>query len=288
MGRVANRIAGGKFSLDEKDYTLALNNGPNSLHGGNVGFDKLPWTGTEIPNGVELSLLSPDGDEGFPGAVRVTAAYTLTGGEEPTLTLTMSAEALDQATPVNLAQHSYFNLAGHDQGSVKDHEVLIPAARFTPVDEDLIPTGAMEEVGGTVMDLTSSSVLGPKLREMDPNFEASSDPIGFDHNYCLDKGPSAAPELAAEVKEPTSGRTLRVSTTAPGVQFYTANFLDGVPGKDGASYQKHGGFCLETQHFPSSVGEPNAAKFGDGATPIIRPGEAPYRHIVAYTFGTLP
>lgn len=277
VGRVANRVEGGRFMLDGKEYTLARNNGPNSLHGGNVGFDKRVWDAREVPGGVEMTLVSEDGDEGYPGTLTVTARYTLTGNQ---LSLSMRAQST-KATPVSLAQHSYFNLAGHHSGSVRTHEVTILSDTFTPVDDNLIPTGELRPVDGSVMDLRDSTVLGDRLDQH--RFEArdAESITGFDHNYVLRKGTTLEPEHAATVHEPVSGRTMTVFTTAPAVQFYTANFLDGLEGKDGVSYPAQSALCLETQHAPSSIGK--QGDLGDLAIRIIREGDE-YSHTVVYTF----
>uniref|UniRef100_A0A8I3S2B9 Galactose mutarotase n=1 Tax=Canis lupus familiaris TaxID=9615 RepID=A0A8I3S2B9_CANLF len=240
VGRVANRIAKGTFTLDGKEYKLAINNGPNSLHGGIRGFDKVLWTPEVLSNGVQFSRVSPDGEEGYPGELKVWVTYTLDGGE---LKINYRAQA-SQTTPVNLTNHSYFNLAGQGSPNIYDHEVTIDADAFLPVDETLIPTGEVAPVQGTAFDLRKPVELGKHLQEFHIN--------GFDHNFCL-KG-SKEKHFCARVHHAGSGRVLEVYTTQPGIQFYTGNFLDGtLKGKSGAVYPKHSGFCLETQNWPDAV-----------------------------------
>lgn len=261
-GRVANRISRGKFTLEGVEHTLAVNNGPNALHGGIKGFDKRVWSATAENDGVCLSLHSDDGEEGYPGNLEVSVLYTLT--DENELVLEYSATT-DKTTIVNLTNHSYFNLAGHGAGVVHDHEITITAGKYTPVDEDLIPTGGIALVVGTPLDFLSAHKIGERI-------EAAG---GYDHNYALDAegdGP------AARVSEPASGRTLEMETTEPGVQFYTGNFLENNKGKSGAVYQKHGGFCLEAQHFPDSINQPSFL------STILRPGET-YSQRTLYRFG---
>ena len=264
IGRYANRIANGTFTLDGKTYTLPKNNGPNTLHGGvSRTFDKVVWEGEPLKgkNGVVFTYLSKDGEEGFPGNLKVKVTYTLTETDE----LVVAYEATtDKATPINLTQHSYFNLKGEGNGDILDHEVMINADRFTPVDRNLIPTGELRPVRGTPLDFTKSTKIGARI---DDNYDQLTLAHGYDHNFVVNrKGEGLA--LAARVYEPTTGRELEVSTTQPGVQFYTGNFLDGsVTGKHGHAYQRRDAFCLETQHFPDSVNHP------DFPTTILRPGE---------------
>ncbi|XP_044910612.1 galactose mutarotase isoform X2 [Felis catus] len=242
VGRVANRIAKGTFTVDGKEYKLAVNNGPNSLHGGVRGFDKVVWTPQVLSNGVQFSRISPDGEEGYPGELKVWVTYTLDGGE---LMVNYRAQA-SQTTPVNLTNHSYFNLAGQGSPNIYDHEVTIEADAFLPVDETLIPTGEVAPVQGTAFDLRKPVELGKHLQEFRIH--------GFDHNFCL-KG-SKDKHFCARVHHAGSGRVLEVYTTQPGVQFYTGNFLDGtLKGKSGAVYPKHSGFCLETQSWPDAVNQ---------------------------------
>lgn len=269
VGRVANRIAKGRFTLDGKTYELAVNNGPNHLHGGRKGFDKVVWK-AEPQSGasVKFNYTSADGEEGYPGQVAVTVLMTFTEKNELSIEYTAAA---DQPTPVNLTNHSYFNLAG--QGDVLNHELLIAADRFTPKDENSIPTGEILPVKGTPMDFTKPHSIGSRFSEL------REKPVGYDHNYVLRSGGKAL-GLAARVFEPTTGRVLEISTTEPGVQVYTSNYLDGsLTGKRGIVYRQHSGFCLETQHFPDSV---NQTAF---PSTILRPGET-YRQTTIHKFGT--
>jgi aldose 1-epimerase len=274
VGRVGNRIAKGKFPLDGKEYKLAANNGPNTLHGGLKGFDKVVWkAGPAAADGPSLNLTyrSPDGDEGFPGNLTVSITYTLTSNN--VLRVSYSAWT-DKATPVNIAHHSYFNLAGPASGDVLGHEVTILADKYTPVDDTLIPTGKIESVKGTPLDFTTPHTIGERIGEL------KGEPGGYDHNYVLRSGGSKEPVLAARVYEPKSGRAMEVLTTEPGLQFYTGNFLDGkLKGKGGVVYKKHAGFCMEAQHFPDSVNRPEFPSV------ILRPGET-YRQTTAYRFSS--
>jgi aldose 1-epimerase len=271
-GRVANRIGKGKFTLDGKEYKLATNNGPNSLHGGVKGFDKVMWTPTLTRGNsstITLTYRSPDGEEGYPGNLTATVTYTLTDKNELQVKYTATT---DKATPINLAHHSYFNLAGPGAGDILGHEVTIFADKYTPVDDTLIPTGKIEPVVGTPLDFTTSHRIGDRIAEM------KGEPGGYDHNYVLRDGGSKEPALAARVYEPRSGRVMEVLTTQPGLQFYTGNFLDGTQkGKGGIVYKKHAGFCLETQHFPDSVHHP------DFPSTILHPGET-YSQTTIYRF----
>jgi aldose 1-epimerase len=273
-GRVANRIARGKFTLDGKEYALATNNGPNALHGGVKGFDKVAWKADEnkTPYGVRLKLThtSPDGDEGYPGALRCAVTYTLTDQNA----LIIDYEAVtDKPTPINLTNHSYFNLGGHGAGLVHDHFLTLFAKEYTPVDATMIPTGEIVPVKGTPLDFTTATKIGARIAEM------KGEPGGYDHNFVLNDGGKTL-RLAAQVHEPKSGRVLEMLTTEPGVQLYTGNFLDGTnKGKQGSVYQKHAGFCLEAQHFPDAVNRP---KF---PSVILRPGET-YRQTTVYRFSS--
>jgi len=266
VGRYANRIANGTFTLDGKTYTLPKNDGPNTLHGGTTRtFDKVVWDGEPLEGktGVAFSYLSKDGEEGFPGNLKVKVTYTLTDGNA----LIIDYEATtDKATPINVSQHSYFNLKGEGNGDILDHEIMINADRFTPVDKNLIPTGELRPVKGTPLDFTKSTRIGARI---DDNYEQLVLGHGYDHNFVLnDKPDQNGLKLAARVHESASGRVLEVWTTQPGIQFYTGNFLDGtVTGKQGHVYKRRYGFCLETQHFPDS---PNHPKF---PTTILKPGE---------------
>ena len=264
VGRYANRIANGTFTLDGKTYTLAKNDGPNTLHGGTTRtFDKVVWDAEPLKDkiGVVFTYLSKDGEEGFPGNLKVTVSYMLTEDNE----LVINYEATtDKATPINVSQHSYFNLKGEGNGDILDHEIMINADRFTPVDKTLIPTGELRPVKGTPFDFTTATRIGSRI---DDNYDQLQLGHGYDHNFVINrKGDGLV--LAAKVYEPTTGRVLEVTTTQPGVQFYTGNFLDGsVTGKQGHVYKRRYGFCLETQHFPDS---PNHPAF---PTTILRPDE---------------
>jgi aldose 1-epimerase len=264
VGRYANRIANGTFTLDGKTYTLPKNDGPNTLHGGTTKtFDKVMWESQPLKgkNGVSFSYLSADGDEGFPGNLKVTVTYVLTDSNE--LVIDYDATT-DKDTPINVSQHSYFNLKGEGNGDILDHEIMINADKFTPVDKNLIPTGELRPVKGTPFDFTTSTKIGARI---DDNYEQLVLGHGYDHNFILNrKGPGLS--LAARVYEPTTGRVLEVSTTQPAVQFYSGNFLDGtVTGKGGHVYKRRYGFCLETQHYPDSPNHP------DFPTTILKPGQ---------------
>jgi aldose 1-epimerase len=271
-GRVANRIAGGRFTLDGHEYRLAANNGPNSLHGGLKGFDKVVWKATDVSGAagaaVKLAYKSPDAEEGYPGDLDVSVTYTVTPLDELKIDY---AATTDKATPVNLTNHTYFNLAGPAAGSILGHELLLAADRYTPADETLIPTGEILPVSGTALDFTSPIAIGARIGQI------KGDLGGYDHNFVL-RGGGAGPALAARVREPESGRVLEVFTTEPGVQLYTANSLDGsLRGKGGVAYKKHQGFCLETQHFPDAVHHDNFPSI------ILRPGST-YTQTTIYKF----
>jgi aldose 1-epimerase len=273
VGRYANRIANGTFALEGQTYTLPRNDGPNTLHGGTKGFDKVVWDSEPLKGrtGVAFSYFSKDGEEGFPGNLRVKVIYTLTSPD----TLEIDYEATtDKATPINLSQHSYFNLKGEGNGDILDHEIMINADRFTPVDKNLIPTGELRPVKGTPFDFTTQTKIGARI---DDNYDQLVLGHGYDHNFVITRQGRGL-VLAARVYEPTSGRRLEVSTTQPGVQFYTGNFLDGtISGKQGHIYKRRYGFCLETQHFPDS---PNHPSF---PTTILRPGET-FREKTVFKF----
>lgn len=259
IGRYGNRIAKGKFTLDGKEYDLAKNDGPNHLHGGVKGYDKVVWEAedfkTDSAVGLKLHYLSKDGEEGYPGNLDITVTYTLS--DKNTLTFDYAATT-DKATPVNLTQHSYFNLAG--SGDVKSHELMIAASKYNVVDSTLIPTGELRDAKGTPFDFTAVKPIGKDL------VEAGGKPIGYDHNFILDT--KSINDLAVRVVEPSSGRILEVYTDQPGVQFYSGNFLDGtIKGKGGWVLNQYNGFCLETQHFPDS---PNQSAF---PSTILKPGE---------------
>jgi aldose 1-epimerase len=267
IGRYGNRIAKGKFTLDGKEYTLATNNGANHLHGGIVGFDKVIWTAEEAgSNALKFSYVSKDGEEGYPGTLTTTVTYTLTDDNE----LKIDYEATtDKATPVNLTNHSYFNLAAGAAADALQHVVTLHADRYTVVDESLIPTGELRPVAGTVMDFTKPTAIGARITQVAGG--------GYDHNYVL-RDTTGTMKLAATVYEPTSGRVMEVHTTEPGIQFYSGNFLDGsLTGKGNTGYKKHYGFCLETQHFPDSPNQPSFP------STILQPGDT-FKSSTIYKF----
>jgi aldose 1-epimerase len=275
IGRYGNRIGKAQFTLDGRTYKLAANNGPNNLHGGTKGWDKQLWTGEIVKSdrgqAVTFSRTSPDGEEGFPGTVKVKVTYILT--DQNGLIVEYDAST-DKATPVNLTQHSYFNLAGEGSGTILDHQMMIDADRYTPVDETLIPTGALAPVAGTPFDFRKSTRIGERIDQPDVQLKNGK---GYDHNWVLNRKESGL-QLAARVVEPKSGRVLEITTTEPGIQFYSGNFLDGtIKGKGGKVYGHRSGFCLETQHFPDS---PNKPAF---PTTILKPGQQ-YRTTTAFTF----
>ncbi len=276
IGRYANRIGNAAFTLDGVQYTLDKNDGPNSLHGGFHGFDKKVWTAKPIGNNsLQLTYLSKNGEEGYPGNLSVTVIYTLTKNNE--LRIDYSATT-DKDTVLNLTNHSYFNLAGQGVGDILGHLVTINADRYTPVDKTLIPTGEVAPVAGTPFDFRTPHTIGERIGVNDEQLTYGR---GYDHNFVLNrKGTSL--ELAARVVEPQSGRVLEVLTTQPGLQFYTGNQLDGsIHGKGGAVYRQHAAFCMETQHFPDS---PNHPKF---PTTELKPGQR-YHEITVFKFSSAP
>ncbi len=273
-GRVANRIANGRFQLDGASYQLAINAPPNHIHGGEGGFHRAVWRGEpeSVPEGgaVRFHYTSPDGEDGYPGELVCEILYTLTRASG--LRIDYLART-DRPTPVNLTNHSYFNLIGHDGGSILDHVIRIRAASYTERDGTGIPTGSILPVAATPLDLQESTTVGDRIGEL-------KDSDGYDHNFVIDRWDGLNCRMIAEVIEPRRGRRMEVHTTQPGVQFYTGNFLSGLAGKGGAVYNRHSGLCLETQHFPDSVNHPAFP------TTILRPGEL-WRHTTEYRFSTL-
>ncbi len=271
-GRVANRIAKGKFTLDGAHYTLATNNGPNHLHGGKVGLDKRVWKSRIIPSdlgrAVTFSYQSPDGEEGYPGNLDIEVTYTLTFQDE--LRIDYKATT-NKPTPVNLTNHSYFNLAGAGNGTILDHELTLSANKYTPADATDIPTGEIAPVQGTPLDFTRPTALGARIEQI------KGPPGGYDHNFVLNNQDGSL-ALAARVYEPTTGRVMDVLTTEPGLQLYTGNYLDGsVVGKGGKTYPRRAALCLETQRYPDSVNQPSFP------STILRPGQT-YRSTTAHRF----
>ncbi len=268
IGRCGNRIGKGRFTLNGVEYTLATNNDENHLHGGIKGFDKVVWDAEQMQTdegpALKLTYLSEDGEEGYPGNLNCTVIYTLTNNDE--LKISYETET-DKDTVVNLTHHSYFNLAGHGSGNILGHELMLNADNYTPVDEGLIPTGEIRPVKDTPMDFTKPMAVGARIDQVEG---------GYDHNYVINNsdGPLA---LAASVYEPKTGRIMEISTSEPGIQFYSGNFLDGsIKGKD-AVYNKHNGFCLETQHFPDAPNKP------DFPSIVLKPGEK-YTHLTVHKF----
>ena len=269
VGRYANRIANAKFTLDGKEYVLEANEAPHTLHGGDSGYHKKIWQSEPFSDadgeGVKFTYVSPAGEGGYPGELTATATYTLT--PENTLRIDYTATT-DAPTVVNLTHHSYFNLQGHDSGTILDHVLMLNADRYTPGDATLIPTGEIAPVEGTPVDFTAPTAIGERIGQVEG---------GYDHNFVVN-GEQGEMRLAARVAEPDSGRVMEIHTTEPGIQFYSGNFLDGsFAGKDGARYAKHSGFCLETQKFPDT---PNQPAFPSA---VLRPGET-YTHTIEHRF----
>jgi len=274
VGRVANRVAGGEFTLDGKAYTLARNDGTNSIHGGLKGFDKVVWKAEPLagagPPGVKFTYLSPDGEEGYPGNLSIRVTYSLTDRDELRIDY---AATTDKATPINLTNHSYFNLAGPASGPILGHELMVAADTYTVAGPDLIPTGEIAPVAGTPLDFREPTPIGLRIDRL------AGEPKGYDVNYIV-RGDGKSPRLAARVRDPGSGRAMEVSTTEPGVQLYTANFLDGkLKGKAGVTYNRHQAFCLETQHYPDSIHRP------EFPSTVLRAGET-YSQTTIYKFST--
>jgi aldose 1-epimerase len=270
VGRYANRIAHGSFALEGKKYSVPKNDGDNSLHGGTHGLDKVVWKAKQIPDGIELSYVSPDGDQGYPGTLTAIVRYTLS---DSGLRIEYSATT-DKPTVLNLTNHSYFNLAGQGNGTILQHQLKIDASRFTPVDSTLIPTGELKPVQGTPFDFRTSTQVGQRIEADDDQLHKGK---GYDHNWVLDKTAGQLAE-AAELYDAGTGRVLQVVTTQPGVQFYSGNFLDGtIVGKQGHKYERRAGLCLETQHFPDSPNHP------DFPSTELKPGQR-YHNVTVFKF----
>lgn len=282
IGRYGNRIADGRFSLEGETYRLPTNDGPNTLHGGDVGFNQHLWHAEPFSSahgkGVVLTYTSEEGEQGFPGRLSSRVSYTLTQDNE--LVIDYRAKT-SRATPVNLTQHSYFNLQGEGNGSIMNHQLMINASAYTPVNATLIPTGEIANVDGTPFDFREPTAIGERMGQKNTQLAYAQ---GYDHNFVLTKNPgqNGEPALAARVIEPQSGRVLEVSTTEPGLQFYSGNFLDGgLIGKRGQPYTRHAGLALETQHFPNSPNQPNFP------STILQPDEC-YHSQTVYRFATTP
>jgi aldose 1-epimerase len=280
VGRYGNRIARGRFTLDGKTYTLAINNGPNALHGGIKGFDKVVWAAQQFKSdsgvGLVLTHTSPDGDEGYPGTLRAKVTYTLTDRDE----LAIDYEATtDKATPVNLTNHTYWNLAGDGKRDILGHVLTLESSAIVPVDSTLIPTGKLMPVAGTPFDFRTPTAIGARIEDPHAQLRYGK---GYDHTFVLDGARENGLAHAAHVAEPTTGRTLDIYTTEPGVQFYSGNFLDGsAVGKHGHVYQRRYGLALETHHYPDSPNQPSFPNV------ILRPGQT-YRTRTVYRFGVAP
>jgi aldose 1-epimerase len=279
VGRYGNRIAHGKFALDGVIYTLPRNDGENSLHGGTEGFNKRLWTARDVSTSagqaLELTYLSKDGEEGYPGNLSVKVVFTVLA-KENALKIDYTATT-DKATVLNLTHHSYFNLAGQGNGDILHNQLTLHASRFTPVDATLIPTGELNEVRGTPFDFATAAAIGARIDQEDQQLKFGK---GYDHNWVLDRKSPNALSVAAEVYEPQTGRVMDVLTTEPGVQFYSGNFLDGtIQGKEGKTYGHRSALCLETQHFPDSPNHPNFP------STVLKPGQK-FSSSTIYKFST--
>lgn len=278
-GRVCNRIAKGKFSLDGKDYSLAINNEPNHLHGGvERSLDKVVWKARAFENdkgqSVTFSYTSPDGEEGYPGNLEIKVTYFVPKGKN-NLTIRYRAST-DKATPVNLTNHAYFNLGGHGSETILGHRLRLNASKYTPVDDTLIPTGELADVKGTPLDFTKAKKLGLRIKKL-----VDTATLGYDHNFVLDPPPEGKKmRQAGALSDPESGRVMRISTTEPGIQLYSGNFLAGAKGKDGKTYAHQSACCLETQHFPDSINQPNFPNT------VLKPGEE-FASQTIYSFGLI-
>lgn len=276
IGRFGNRIGGASFKLDDKEYKLAANNGPNNLHSGPNGFDKRIWTATPVNSrdgaALRLTYRSPDGEEGFPGNLKVSVLYTLTDNNELRVAFTAKT---DKPTVCNLTYHPYFNLSGAGSGDILDHYVWINADKFTPVDSVQIPTGEIRPVAGTPLDFTAANTIGSRIDAADEQIKFGA---GYDHNWVINQSKPGRVTLQARASSPKTGISMEILSSEPGLQFYTGNFLDGtVPGKDGQVYPRRSGFCMEPQHFPDS---PNKPAF---PSTTLRPGET-YHNTIVYKF----